>query len=78
MLLGLVLVCSQSGDLGASFGGYSSFVRQKTAELCPLEPSHQGLKTRQKTRKGCVFFEKNAKNVKITPIEFVSTIKNVL
>ena len=34
--------------------------------------------SRQKNTQGVRFFEKNAKNVKITPIEFVSTIKNVL
>ena len=51
---------------------------KKWLSYAPPEPSHHGLKTRQKTRKRCVFFEKNAKNVKITPIEYVSTIKNGL
>ena len=40
---------------------------KKTAELCPLEPSHHGLKTRQKNTQGVRFFEKNAKKRKNYP-----------
>ncbi len=52
--------------LGATFGRYISFVRQKAAELCPLETSHHGLKTRQNTNKRGVFDKKTTKNVKIS------------
>ncbi len=56
------------------------------AALCDkkrLSYAHSNLLTKvsklgKKHARGAFFFEKNAKNIKNTPIEFVSTIKNVL